>query len=353
MLESGPFQGLDERLTLQKTAFQICKSINDVTPVTPKSLLCSVILTSRERSLSLDRILTRSDTFGRYAEWSRLPLTVPLGDPFKRSIEQGVRNLARSGFLTADDLVPRGYSCDPRRRMLLNFYKNNAMHCLVMPSILLIGFFSTLAEYGIQSPKEFQKQIYEKILRLRNLLKFEFFFSPTDTFLEEIDENMAYFTETSGASWQQRLAPDLIECLQRKLPDWEHVQMFLRLSAELIESYATALAFLKENIRQLDKKNWQQKMLKFAEQRQALRLIQFSESISVQNYSNALLLFDNLKLLSIGTDPEKTIQFQTWDERMESLHDELYGYLSLMHESPQALMGTVAWVSPQRAIPPK
>ncbi len=338
LLDASHEQGFDDKLTLQKTAFQICKTINDVTPITPKSILCSVLLTGPKPTISLQEILSRCDTLAGYVAWTGQPMSTEPGDGFKRSIEQTVRKLQRAGTVTAVDGVPKGYACDSKRRALLNFYKNNAIHSLITPSIVLIGFFRTLSEKGVQSPSDFHRDFVDSVLWLRNLLKFDFFFSPTSVFLHELDRNVGFVTETEGEQWKQMGVTDLLSAIQRVLPDWTHVQMFFRLSAELIESYVTALLFLKENQETMDRKTWQQRVVKFAEHRQSNRLIRFSESVSVQNYSNALLLFDNLTFVAIGGDVEKTIQFKAWDEEMDTLHDQLYAVLNLMEMSPDAVL---------------
>src|SRR5262249_533831 len=135
------------KLTLQKTAFQLCKTINDITPITAKSIVSSVFLGSRTAEYSLEEILRLCTMLVSYVEAIGYPLRASPLSHFKRSAEQTVRRLQKSGVLTlSDEKVPRVYQLDRRKRNLLNFYKNNAIHCFVRPSILWLSFFAATRE---------------------------------------------------------------------------------------------------------------------------------------------------------------------------------------------------------------
>ena len=330
--------GTDQTLMLQKTAFQICKSINDVTPITPKSLVCSVLLGSRMSSVSLEEILRLSVMLGEYVKWRRLPLSAELDDPFKRSVEQTVRRLVKSGAISVSESVPRAYYCENRKRIHLNFYKNNAIHCLVIPAITLLAFFDTLRAVGRGSTAEFRARFLDSSLALRNILKFEFFFSPTPSFVEEVDATMGYFD--GGDGWAEKPVGQLIDSMERRFEKWDDVALFMNLLGELLESYYVSLRFLKESQEKIvEKKALLQRMVKYAEGLLDQGGIAFPESMSTQNFSNALQLFDNLKFLTLKREGEKTtFEIQGWSERMENLEHQLGGFLSLMRESPASLV---------------
>lgn len=338
---SAEATGTDSVLMLQKTAFQLCKSINDVTPVTPKSLVSSVLLGHPLSAISLEEILRLSTNLLSFVRWSNSPLSVSQEDDFKRAVEQTIKRLVKSNVIQVSDSVPRAYFCEDRKRVLLNFYKNNAIHCLVSPSVSLLAFFSVLKSDGIIAPADFHEKVAASALTLRNLLKFEFFFSPTNAFLEEHNRNLTFFT--GDAQWRDKLIPQLLEKMEAKFRSWNEISLYMRLLGELLQSYLTALQFMKDPSAAsgdtAEKKMFLQRVFKFAETKTAHGGIAFPESMSIQNYSNALLLFENMKLLSLVKEPDKTtIQFQRWDDRMASLSHTFAQYLDLMQANPEGFV---------------
>ncbi len=328
---------VDDTLMLQKTAFQLCKGINDVTPITPKSLVCTVFLSHIISSVSLEEVLRLAQMLGQYVLWSGSPLSVDLDSGFPRGIEQTVKSLQKTGVLQVSETVPRTYYCENRRRILLNFYKNNAIHCLVTPSILLLSFFHALRA---KSDAPLIDEARKTAVWLRNALKFEFFFSPTEQYLDELRRNIEFFfgpPESRGT-----LREDFIRALSRKFEHWNDVSVYLRLLGELLESYHLVALFLLESVgtQTHEKKALAQKVAKFAEMRDQAGGIYFPESISVQNYSNALMLFENMKLITMKKEADKT--FYEYEGNHAPLLVEfektIAELLALMQEKPENIV---------------
>jgi len=324
---------MDDTLTLQKTAFQLCKSINDVTPITPKSLVSTIFLTHVISSVSLEDILRLSLMLGKFVLWSGLPLSIDLDPGFRRAIEQTVRKLHKSNVITMSDGVPRAFYCENRKRILLNFYKNNAIHCLVTPSILLLSFFDVFRREPSQGAFEFRESVFQIALRLRNILKFEFFFNPTPLFLNEIRRNLDFFF----GQIDERTPVEMIAALGRHFDQWNDISVYFRLTGELLESYQTVVRFVKESpASHVEKKTLVQKVVKFAETRALQGGITFPESISIQNYSNAFQLLENLKLVKILKDGDKhMVLLAPGEPGLTALDLELTSFLDLMQETPE------------------
>ena len=149
----------------------------------------------------------------------------------------------------------------------------------------------------------------------------------------------AYFLGGDGLA-QEKSPEANIRALNSYFTDWNDISIFLRLLGELLESYSTVFEFARDSAeRSGEKKSVIQRILKFAETRGAQGAISFPESISIQNYSNALLLLENLRFVTMVKEPERVaVQFQPWDEKMEGFLDRIRGFLGLMMESPEALV---------------
>ena len=135
-------------LALQKTAFQISKAINDVTPVTPKSLVSAVLLSHRISAVSLEDLLRLSLVLAEYVQASGNLLSVTQGEGLRRAIESTIRGLQKSGVVNVSSTVPRNYFCENKKRILLAYYKNNGIHCLISPSITMLAVVASLPADG-------------------------------------------------------------------------------------------------------------------------------------------------------------------------------------------------------------
>lgn len=325
--------GEQERLAFQKIAFQVSKNINDITPVTPKSLVSSVLLGYRLSSVSLEDLLRLSFMLAEYVEASGHALSVVRGGGLRRALEQTVRLLQKNGIVNVSSMVPRTFFCENKRRVVLNYYKNNAIHCFISPCITLLALFSCLTEKRDQKTVALDI-IIEKSLKLRDFVKFEFFFNPTQEFIEEMKKNLQFFF---GGEGSESLDTISVESLKSNTEDWNALSVYTRLVGELLESYLVVLEFFKEakikSSLSTEKKTLVQKIVKFAESRASKQRISFPESVSIQNYSNALLLLNNKEILEIEKGDEKTtIHFKGWDEKAESLMAEFAGFFEVLEK---------------------
>jgi glycerol-3-phosphate O-acyltransferase len=178
---------------LEKVAFRICDGINRATPMTPTALVTFALLGTHNRALTL-------------AEVRRVAL--PLLDYLDERGVAGPAGSLRSDarlLETLDQLVDVGvatrfadgpepvWSVTPGQHRVAAFYRNAALHHLVTRAIVELTLLEVSRRDPVSNPVE---TAYAEALRLRDLLKFEFFFSTTEQFradvvaeLELIDPN--------------------------------------------------------------------------------------------------------------------------------------------------------------------
>jgi len=168
---------------LEKVAFRICDGINRATPMTPTALVSFALLGTHSRALTLPEVRR---------------VTLPLLDYLNRRGDTGPADALRSGdclLETLDQLVEVGvatrfsggpepvWSVTPGQHRVAAFYRNAALHHLVTRAIVELVLLQ-VARRGVGSkPLE---AAYAEALRLRDLLKFEFFFPPTEQFRNDV-----------------------------------------------------------------------------------------------------------------------------------------------------------------------
>lgn len=333
--------GMDQKLMLQKTAFEISKAINNASPVTAKAIVCSVLLTHRAGSLPLEEILRHALEMAAYVESTDIPLSVPLANgDFRRAAEQMLRRLQKSNIVGYSDSVPRGYFCDHQKRIVLNFYKNNGLHCLAIPSITLLALFDVArtidsSTSGVKTWERF----HVSVLRIRNLLKFELFFSPTPIFLKEVLSTLNYFSGDTNAdqeTWLSRTGSEWLAAIGSHFQSLDDTTIYTGLVGELLEAYLTAGNFLKsQEGNRAEKKSLASRLVKHGETLIANGELFFPESNSTQNYSNALLMYENLGVIQSEKEGDKQfVRVIQWNAELEKTLKDYDDMLKIIEENP-------------------
>jgi glycerol-3-phosphate O-acyltransferase len=200
MRERLPEVAADEaaqRLALQKLAFEVAVGINRVTPVLPASLLTLALLGVRDRALTLDQVREILVPVLDYIDTRRLPEsgTTLLRHPGR--LVAALQGLERAGVLTSytggDEPV---YSIAPGEHLVAAFYRNNSIHWFVNRAIVELAMIA-VAEQGSDRPV---LDAWDEALRLRDLLKYEFFFPDKGAFQAELIAEL----ELIDPAWSKR-----------------------------------------------------------------------------------------------------------------------------------------------------
>jgi len=177
------------RLALQKVAFEVAVGINRVAPVLPTALVTLALLGVRDRALTLGQVRGVLEPVLDYVAVRRRPAAGPelWGRP------PGVRGvleaLWRENVVTAysggDEPV---YAIERGQHLVAAFYRNSAIHHFVNRAIVELMLVS--AGRDPQERAQGEQIRWERALRLRDLLKFEFFFPDRDTFRAELVDEL-------------------------------------------------------------------------------------------------------------------------------------------------------------------
>ncbi len=340
IIQNSDKQKSDAKLTLQKTAFQLCKKINDVSSITPKSIVSSILLAHRDPSLSLSEILRIADRMADYVTYSGMILSAPQKSSFRAAVETTIRTLQKKNFVNVIEGTPRAYAVDQKRRLVLNFYKNNAIHCFILPSICVLAFFDVVQKRKSNPKSEisFYSDFIQSALRLRNILKFEFFFSPRILFSQDLIQTLNYFSKE--CSWENATDEQWIQGFHQFFKDWDEATVYGCLVGELLESYSNLMKYMKDNPgEEVDKKQMTAKLVKFCTDLSQKGEISFPESISIQNFSNGVLSFENKHYLTINKIEDKSLlKVAPWNFETEQMLQDILRYLSLLNSRPAVLV---------------
>jgi glycerol-3-phosphate O-acyltransferase len=196
-------------IDLQKLAFEVCVGINRATPIMPTSLVALAMLGTGDRALSLEEIPRSLDNLLEYVERRRLPTTeLDLDTP--EGIERALEFLVSTGVVSRFAEGPEPvYMISPEQQLAAAYYRNTIVHFFVNTAIAELALLAA-SEGDLEDRLA---EFWTETLRLRDLLKFEFFFPQRDAFCAELQHEIALHQP----AWEDRVreGPDAILDLVR------------------------------------------------------------------------------------------------------------------------------------------
>ncbi|MFG1920780.1 glycerol-3-phosphate 1-O-acyltransferase [Cryptosporangium sp. NPDC048952] len=296
----------DTRLAVQKTAFEVSHRINEASPVMPRSLVTLALLGIEDRALTVAEVASVLDPLVAYFSSRELASRESLGLSDDRGVQHTLDDLAHAGVVERYDKGTEPvYRVGPDQHLVAAFYRNNTIHFLVARAVAEL----MLQAVSEASPDDVLEYGWNAALELRDLLKFEFFFSDKEAFRSEVHRELALI----DPSWRSRIAdPDGAATLLASL----RVHLAHRVLQPFLEAYWVVAQRLaaRDPRTPVEAKAFTRECLDVARQLRMQQQLASSESISGELYATALKLAANRDLVDPGRDEVREARQQFADE---------------------------------------
>ena len=299
----------DTRLAVQKTAFEVCHRINEVSPVMPRSLVTLALLGVEDRALTVSEVARVFEPLMAYFEQRHLATRAQLGLHHDRGVRHTLDELAAAGVVERYDKGTEPvYRVGPDQHLVAAFYRNNAIHFLVPRAVAELMLQAVaensaqVADYAVHpttagSAPDVLEHGWQAALALRDLLKFEFFFSDKDAFRGEVERELALI----DPDWRTRTAKPggAASMLASAHPHLAHrvLQPFLEAYWVVAERLAA-----RDPRRPVETKAFTRECLDVGRQLRMQQQLASTESISGELFATALKLAANRDLVDPGRD---------------------------------------------------
>jgi glycerol-3-phosphate O-acyltransferase len=187
-----------KRLALHKMSFEVAWRILQSTPVTATGLVCALLLTTRGAALTLDQLQHTLQDSLDYLERKHTPMSI-----------SALRLRSRDGVRAAVDALSNGHPItrvdggrepvwliSPGEQHAAAFYRNSVIHAFLETSIVELALAHARRAEGDR-----QEAFWAQAMRLRDLLKFEFYFADSAAFRANISGEMAWHDD-----WESHVA---------------------------------------------------------------------------------------------------------------------------------------------------
>jgi glycerol-3-phosphate O-acyltransferase len=282
-------------LAVRKVSFEVAVRINRATPVTPISLVTLALLGTGDRSLTVPETVQVLENMVAYVIRRKLPTTEELDLDRTEGVEHALQALIESGVVTCYDQGPEPvYAIREDQHLTAAYYRNTVIHFFVNASIVELALLGAADEDELDPRDVF----WDEAMRLRDLLKFEFFFSEKEEFRNELREELG----RQNPSWETALASGrepIVGLLRSLKPFFAH-----RVLRPFLDAYAVAAEVLErwEPADEVDEATFTSRALGLGKQHQLQKRIHSPESVSKVLFQTALRLATNRGLLEPGPD---------------------------------------------------
>nr|WP_210425324.1 glycerol-3-phosphate 1-O-acyltransferase [Spongiibacter thalassae] len=289
VLEQAPEPG--DKLALSKIAFEVAVEANRVTPITFSSLVTMSLLGAAPRALTEEEIATDLRKLLVWAEERKLRISEDFRRDFADQMEGLMGIMISEGIVTRYDEGPQTvFGLAQNQQPVASYYRNTVVHFFVNKAIIELALLKASEVEAEAALNVFWREVDA----LRDLFKFEFFYSPTEEFHQEIREELGRI----DPQWEDVLQQGRVETgwlLKHMDPLVAHVALLT-----YAEAYAIVADLLEEMPAEesLQSKDCANKAFKLGRQLYLQRRISSEASIGKQLFKNAYQLMEHRKLTS-------------------------------------------------------
>lgn len=231
-------EGNTDKQAVERIALDVSHRLNRATPVTVTAIVSLAVL-GADRSLTLDEVLDTVRRLAAYIEARDWPVAGAADLTDRNTIRRALQELVASGVLTCfDGGTEPVWGIGEDQHLVAAFYRNTAIHMLVERAIGEIVLLA-ISEARLAGDEDATRVGWEEAKRLRDLLKFEFFFSARDEFERELRAELEILAPDHHGPLTPEVARDLLE---RARPHLAHLVLrpFLDAYAVLADRLAAA-----------------------------------------------------------------------------------------------------------------
>ncbi|MDH6680606.1 glycerol-3-phosphate O-acyltransferase [Rhodococcus sp. LBL1] len=325
----------DMRLAIQKTGIEVSHRINEVTLITASSLVMLAFLGIEDRALTVPELEFILRPMVDYIASRKLPTAGDLTNP--QVIRRALLTHVDAGVLKRyDEGNERVYYLGKDQGLVAAFYRNNMIHFLLVRSIAEMVMVAAIDEKFADPLADG----WREALRIRDLLKYEFFFSDKGTFREELRAELSLV----DPAWLDDLTnpEDVQKILAQVRPYFAHrvLQPFL----EAYEVVADQLLNVPVSTN-LDEKTFVSECLALAQQRRLRQQIASSEAISSELFGTALQVARNRNLVE-SDDPAVLERRRDFANEIRTLVRRVREIRALAHAKLDYVKGTDSVAEP-------
>ena len=288
-IDTSAGDGKVDRREMQKIAFDLAVDVNQATPITVNALITYVMLAHGHRAITFEELHSEISTLLSFIEQFSIPATEDVTKLDSSALTTSLSQLATTGVVTiAEDGLEVVYMIPHERGRKAAYYRNGLIHFFITSAIGEVALLA-VTETGEQAVAQF----HAEALKIRDLLKYEFFFEGSEAFIASLEKEF----DQRMPTWRTALGEGK-EAIQNLLQDMDLLlgHATLRPFMESYWVFARALVMSPEDT-PVEAKPLIEKSLSLGKQRVLQQRIHCEESVSGSYFENAVKIAEGRNLL--------------------------------------------------------
>lgn len=277
----------DMKNPISSFAFELLHRVNQITPVTTTSLICTALLS--KFALTKRGIESDISALMQLIESHKKDALVDRGRPIGESVQVALQLLTKASiFLQQGDSLNAKYTIYRENYLPATYYANMAVHQLYHRAFIELA----LAKIADLPVKDRLLAFWKEIMFLRDLFKFEFFYSKKPQFTDEIEADLAFI----DPHWQKNIFGKKTDI--RALLEDQKLLVSPVLLFNYVEAYRVVAQGLQgwDTTQSIDDQKFIQFCLFLGEEMHWQGQIRRIEAVSKPFLQNGIRLVNNLKL---------------------------------------------------------
>jgi glycerol-3-phosphate O-acyltransferase len=279
---------------VERVALEVSHRINRATPVTPTAAVCVAMLAA-DRALTLAEVLATVAPLADYLRRRGWPVAGAASLTDRSTVRRTLQELVASGVLTCysgGTETVWGISAD--QHLVAAVYRNSAIHVLVVRAIAELALVAVARRQDGSG-----RNAWDEALRLRELLKFDFFFAQRREFAGDLQAELVLIDPDGGEVGAEVSPDDAQRWLERLRPHVAHLVLRPFLDAYSVVAEQLTAADASE---EFDEQQFLAGCLRVGRQWALQRRLASEESVSAEMFRTALQLARHRGLLT-SDDP--------------------------------------------------
>lgn len=281
---------------VERIALDVSHRINRATPVTLTAVV-NLALLGADRALTMAEVLATIRPLAEYVRQRNWPIAGASDLTDRGTIRRTLQELVASGVLSSyDGGTEPVWGIGAAQHLVAAFYRNTVIHILVDRAIAELAL-QAASEGTVEGNGDSRATVEDEALRLRELLKFEFFFSTRADFEHELADELRLIGAMVDDPGKSCTPEDADRLLDKANPLLAH--LVLRPFLEAYHIVADQLATVDGEV---DDKRFLADCLRVGRQWELQRRIASAESVSMELFKTALRLARHRELVD-GSGP--------------------------------------------------
>jgi glycerol-3-phosphate O-acyltransferase len=169
--------------TAARVAFDTCTRIEQATPIKSADVLCMVLLGANGRALTGREVFQRANEIAMVIQERNLPTATGFSLDNEEQVQAAVLAMRRSKLIKRYDRGAQPvYFIPEDQQLAAAYYRNTITHFFLAAALGEVGLALCVDDIALPD----REGLHQRVDGLRDLLKFEFFFSRQEAFWEEV-----------------------------------------------------------------------------------------------------------------------------------------------------------------------